>query len=184
MKLVEADAEGPQIAESDVARPTPPRPERRRVVVSLGFTLAVLIGTVVTIYTVFPERHDHLATAALESHRAGDTDWQLEAPGAAELRGWTLALLEQAPPLPALGDDLSVLGARPVELLKRPAAVIRYRIGSDEVTLVVQRTRIEHRAERQDGDELVTVWQRGAWTYGAVGPHATRSSWAPRVGAP
>jgi hypothetical protein len=185
MKLVEADAEGPEIAGGDVVRPTPPRPERRRVVVSLGFTIAVLIGTVVTIYTVFPARHDHLAAAALEAHHQVDTGYQLIAPGPAELRGWTVALLGEAPPVPAPSNDVKILGARPLTLLKRPAAVLRYRIGGNEVTLLVQRTRVTaHRATRHEGIERAETWHRGVWTYVAVGPEATASTWERRVGVP
>jgi len=52
MKLVEAESTGP--VEGDAALVTPPRPPHRRVSVSLVFTLTVLVGTVVTIYAMFP----------------------------------------------------------------------------------------------------------------------------------
>ena len=60
MKLIEAESTGP--VEGDEALVTPPRPPRRRVSVSLLFTLTVLIGTVVTIYAMFPARHNVLMT--------------------------------------------------------------------------------------------------------------------------
>lgn len=185
MKLVEADAEGPPGEEDAVARPTPPRPERRRVVVSLGFTVAVLVGTVFTIYAVFPARHNYLVTAALEEHRR-DAPWQLEAPAPAELRAWTLGFLDLAAPLPEASADIVAVGARRVELLNRPAAVVRYRIEGGEVTMVVQRARdlAARRVSRVDGRDRVVSWRRGAWSVAAVGPEVSAEVWTARVGAP
>jgi len=75
MKLVEAESTGP--VEGDAALVTPPRPPHRRVSVSLLFTLTVLIGTVVTIYAVFPARHNLLLTQAIARHREASSTWDL-----------------------------------------------------------------------------------------------------------
>ena len=185
MKLVEADAEGPAESSEAIARPTPPRPERRRVMVSLGFTIAILVGTVVTIYAVFPARHDHLATAAVEEHRK-DGDFELTRPAPAELRAWSLALLGGSAPLPAPTADVVTVGARRLTLLKQPVAVVRYRIGSDDVTFLVERLRDagQRRLSRREDDLRVEAWRLALWTCAAVGPEASAATWMPRVGVP
>ena len=68
MKVVEAEVTGP--VEGEDAIVTPPRPLHRRVSVSLLFTLSVLIGTVVTSYTVFPARHNVLMAETMKSDLA------------------------------------------------------------------------------------------------------------------
>ena len=152
--------------------------------VSLGFTVAVLLGTVVTIYAVFPARHNYLATAATEAHHASD-GWQVAAPTTDMLRVWALGILGEEVPLPAAAPDLAVVGARRVELLNRPAAVIRYRIADSDVTMVIQRSRDPgaRRVSRSEGGDHVESWRRGKWSIAAVGPDATAAAWAPRVGA-
>jgi hypothetical protein len=183
MKLVEADAEGPQVAEDEAPRPTPPRPERRRVMVSLGFTVAVLLGTVVTIYAVFPARHNYLATAAIDAHHEVAT-WQVAQPTTDMLRVWALGILGDEVPLPAAAPDLVVVGARRIELLNRPAAVVRYQIGGSDVTMVIQRARdpAARRVSRTEGGDHVESWRTGKWSIAAAGPDATAAAWAPRVG--
>jgi hypothetical protein len=185
MKLVEADAEGPQVAEDEAPRPTPPRPERRRVVVSLGFTVAVLLGTVVTIYAVFPARHNYLATAATDAHHE-TAAWQVAQPTVDELRAWFAGALGDEVPLPDAASDVAVVGVRRVELLNRLAAVVRYQIGGSDVTMVIQRARdpAARRVSRTEGDDHVESWRTGKWSIAAVGPAATAPAWGPRVGAP
>ena len=98
MKLVEAESTGP--VEGDDALVTPPRPPHRRVSVSLLFTLTVLIGTVVTIYAMFPARHNLLMTEALALHREPPA-WDLNAPSGDEARGWLIGVVGNNPPMPA-----------------------------------------------------------------------------------
>jgi hypothetical protein len=179
MKLVEAESTGP--VEGDAALVTPPRPPHRRVSVSLLFTLTVLIGTVVTIYAVFPVRNNVLVTEAIEHHRDASPAWDLPAPNPAELRAWLLGVVGKDAPLP--GDGVagapSVIGAARLNILNRAAAVIRVRVGSDEVTYLVQHARgiaPEH-SERQDGELRAVAWRAGPYTVVAVGPDASAASW-------
>jgi len=185
MKLVDADTERPE-DEEEVARPTPPRPERRRVVVSLGLTIAVLAGTVVTIYSVFPERHNQLVSRAVESHQRGEPHWQLEAPSPGELDAWAVALLGDGVPVPRPAGGSALIGARPVEIVNRAAGLVRYRIGGSEVTFAVMRSPViaARRVSRRAGDLQIEAWRLGPWSCVAVGPAATSAEWRPAVGAP
>jgi hypothetical protein len=178
MHLVEAEAIGP--IEGDDPRVTPPRPPHRRVSVSLLFTLSVLIGLVVTIYLVFPARHDVLATEAIAQHREAQT-WDLEAPTPTELRAWAIGVVGKGVPLPA--EAATIVGARRIEVLRRRAALIGLRVGSDQVTYLVQNSRgmTPDHAEHKDGELRAVAWRRGKFTTVAVGPDATVTSWLPSV---
>jgi hypothetical protein len=182
MKLVEAESEGP--VEGDSALVTPPRPPHRRVSVSLLFTLSVLIGTVVTIYAVFPPRHNLLLTEAIEHHREGEPAWDLTAPSAAELHAWAIGVVGgKDPPVPGAG---SVIGARRIEIFDRHAAVIRLQVDGDVVTYMVTRARgvAPERSERIEGDLRAVGWRRGPFTCIGVGPNATAHRWLIALGAP
>jgi hypothetical protein len=179
MKLVEAESTGP--VEGDDALVTPPRPPHRRVSVSLLFTLTVLIGTVVTIYVVFPARNNLIVTEAIEHHRDPGVTWDLASPSLAELRAWMIGVVGKDPPLPGDGAQARppIIGARRVELLRRATAVIRVRVGDDEVTYLVQHARgfaPEH-TERVDGALRAVAWRRGPFTVVTVGDEATASRW-------
>jgi hypothetical protein len=179
MHLVEAEAVGP--IEGDDPRVTPPRPPHRRVSVSLLFTLSVLIGTVVTIYTVLPARDDVLATEALHQHRDVPAAWDLETPSAAELRAWAIGVVGKGVPLP--GEASTIVGARRIEVLRRGAALIRLQVGPDQVTYLVQSSRgiaPEH-VEHRDGDLRAVAWRRGKYTFVAVGPDSTAAAWLPSL---
>jgi hypothetical protein len=186
MKLVESDAVGPAAIEEAPPHPTPPRPEHRRVAISFLFTLAVLVGTVVTVYTVFPARHNIVVTTALEEHRRAPQTFQLEHPTAERLQTWALGVLDGPVVLPMPRAGLDVVGARPIEILNRRAAVVRYRIGDAEITLVVQRARDmpKRRVSRADGDDQVEGWRVQKWTFVAVGPAASAAAWKPALGVP
>ncbi|MDB4958281.1 MAG: hypothetical protein JWO36_5850 [Myxococcales bacterium] len=174
MKLVEAEAEGP--VEGDEAIVTPPRPAHRRVSVSLLFTLLVLTGTVVSIYTVFPAPRDNvLVTEAIEQHRNA-VAWDLTTPSATELRAWALGVVGKDAPLPAVGQ---VVGARKIEIHHRGAAVVRVRLDGGDITYVVQHApgiSPEH-AKRTDGELFASEWVNGKFTCVVVGPAATRERW-------
>ena len=179
MRLVDADAEDP------VAAPPPPPPRRldkRRVSVSFLFTVAVLVGCVVTVFMLFPSRHNQVADSALAAHRAGGP-WDLEAPDPVTLAAWARGAVGRDPPMPTASVGVVAVGARTITILRRPAAVIRYRIGDAEVTLVLQRARdLQRRSLHRDADDLrVEAWQRGPWTCVAVGPAASVTTWLPRV---
>lgn len=175
MKLVEADAEGPSAEEPIV---TPPRPEKRRVSISLVFTLSVLIATVVTIYMVFPARHNELITTALHRHEA-PAAWQLAAPSEPELRAWMLGAVGRGAPLPS---GLTVLGASQLEVARRPTAVVRYRLaaGPGELTYVVQKVRsaAPRTGERALHGARAVQWREGDWLVVAVGAEGD-ASWLP-----
>ncbi len=176
MKLVEAESEGP--VEGDDALITPPRPPHRRVSVSLLLTLSVLIGQVVTIYTVFPARHNVFATRAIELHRDPPA-WDLAAPSAETLGAWALGAVGKGAPVP----PLPAIGAIRIDVLERHAAAIRYRVGDDEVTYVVGhagRISPEH-SELHDGELRAVTWPHGAFVCVAVGPDASASRWVDAI---
>ncbi len=175
--LVEAEQTGP--IEGDEPVVTPPPPPHRRVSVSLVLTLSVLIGLVVAIYQVFPARHNVLAHEALSHHKVPPV-WDLPAPSASELKGLLVGAAGKDAPLPAA----PAIGASRIEVLDRHAALIRYRIGADEVTYVVglaARIAPEH-SELHDGALRVVEWERGAYVFAAVGPDASAASWLPVLG--
>ena len=176
MKVVEAEITGPVEGEDAVV--TPPRPLHRRVSVSLLFTLSVLIGTVVTIYTVFPARHGVLVDVAIAQHKEA-SGWDLTGPSSTELRAWAIGVVGKDVPLPGA----PVIGAKKIELLKRHVAVMRLRVGTDEITYAVQHSRSaspEH-VDREDGDLRAVGWHSGSFSCVAVGPKATSATWLPQV---
>lgn len=179
MKLVEAESTGP--VEGDAALVTPPRPPRRRVSVSLVFTLTVLVGTVVTIYAMFPARNNVLVTEALERHRETNPTWDLSAPNPAELRAWVIGVVGKGVPLPGEATPAApaIIGARRLQILNRAAALIRVRLGDDDVTYLVQHARgiAPERSERQDGALRAVAWRKGPFSIVAVGADATAARW-------
>jgi hypothetical protein len=164
MKLVEADAEGPSAEEPIV---TPPRPEKRRVSISLVFTLSVLIATVVTIYMVFPARNNELLTAAVAQHNAAPA-WDLAAPSEPELRAWMLGAVGRGAPLPS---GLPVLGASTLSVVRRPTAVVRYQLPAGELTYLLQRVHsASPRTTERAADGLRAVqWRESDWMVVGVG---------------
>jgi anti-sigma factor RsiW len=172
MKLVETDTEGPEPAQPSAA----PRPEHRRVAVSFFLTAFVLIATVVTVYALFPERHNALLTRAMEVHRENEPD--IVKPSMRELAAWSAGVLGNNVPWPEDGG-FEILGVRRVSVLRRAAAVVYYRVGKDRVTLMAQRARdTPPRKYRRREDGLMAVsWRRGKWTFIAVGPVETIGSW-------
>ena len=179
MKLVEPEAEGPIEGEEPIV--TAPRPPHRRVSVSFLFTLTVLIGTVVAIYVVFPARHNLLLTEAMESHREVDPKWDLVAPSPDLFHGWAIAVAGKNVPLPPA--EARILAARQIDIHDRRAAVIRFALGSDELTYLVQHGRgiPPKRSERTDDDLHAISWKSGKFTCVVVGPSATKATWVPLV---
>jgi len=172
MKLVEAESEGP--VEGDDAVVTPPRPPHRGVSVSLVFTLSVLIGLVVTIYMVFPARHNVLAQRAIALHR-DPPPWDLVALSPEALGAWTTGAIGKGAPVPAV----AALGVSQFDVLERHAAAIRLQIGSDEVTYVVSHAgRITpQQQELHDGELRAVTWVHGAFVCVAVGPETSAATW-------
>lgn len=200
MKLVETDEDDPSAHPEPPVRATPPRPEKRQVMVSLVLTVTVLAGTVIAVFTVFPERHNQLVASTLAEHRRPGP-WDLPRPDAAALEVWMRAVLGEGPPVPAAAPALVPIGARAVTILSRRAALVRYAVGGDgdggggdgggagggdEVTYLVQRARdIPHRRVRErDRDDSVEGWRRGPWTCVAVGPARSADRWRPLLGVP
>ena len=141
-------------------------------------TLSVLVGLVVTIYSVFPARHNVFAVHAIAVHREPPA-WDLAAPSAETLRAWALGAAGKGAPVPAL----PVIGAARIEVLDRQAAAMRVRADGDEVTYVVGhagRIAPEH-AELRDGDLRAVTWPHGAFICVAVGPDATADRWVAAV---
>ncbi len=179
MKLVEAESTGP--VEGEDAIVTPPRPPHRRVSVSLLFTLTVLVGTVVAIYSIFPAHHNMLVTEAIAQHREASPAWDLVSPSAPELRAWAIGVVGKDVPLPAAGA--TVVGARRIRVNDRPTAVIGLTVGSDAVTYVVQHPQgiaPEHQ-ERDDGELRAIGWTHGKFACIAVGPAASAKTWLKAV---
>jgi hypothetical protein len=174
MNLVEAEDVGP--VEGDAPLVTPPRPPHRRVSVSLLFTLTVLIGTVVTIYTMFPARNNVLVTEALAQHKTSQ-QWDLVAPSGPEARAWTIGIAGKDAPMPAA--TATIEGARRLDILNRDAALMRLKIGGDDVTYLIQRARgiAPESSDRKDGSLRAIAWRHGPFTCVAVGPEATSATW-------
>ncbi len=183
MKLVDTDA--PDHEEQPPIRVTSSRPEKRRAAVSLVFTLAVLAGTVIAIFKVFPARHNQILTDTVEAHRRPG-DWEIATPDPTALRMWAIGAVGQSPPLPDNDAVATPLGARTLTILNRRGALVRYRVGTDEVTYLVQRSRdlLRRRVHRVDGTDAVEAWHQGPWTCVAVGPAASADRWRAAVGVP
>ncbi len=192
MKLVDTDADRPDDEAEPAPAVTSPVPEKRRATASLLLTLVILTSTVVTIYTVFPARRDELAATAIAEHRRAAPEWQLTAPDARELSVWTMALLGAGAPVPAPDADLAVIGVRPIDVLDRRGALLRYRVAGagaaagDEVSLVIHRARDvpPRRKTWKDGAEVVESWRAGGFTCVAIGPAASADTWRPKLGVP
>lgn len=175
MHLVEAEATGPVEGEDPVV--TPPRPPHRRVSVSLLFTLTVLIGTVVAIYLGFPPRHHVLMTEAIAQHREPAPAWDLAQPSDVQLAAFVSGVVGggKAVPLPAGPVD----GVRRIEVLNKPTAVIRFHVGAEAVTYIVQRAGSvgPDATERTDDELRAITWQTGAFRFVLVGGDRTVDSW-------
>ena len=186
MKLVDTDEDRPDDDDGPAPAVRPPRPEKRQAMVSLLLTMTILVGTVVTIYTVFPARHNEVMSVATSNHRKDAETWQLAAPGATELSAWALALLGNYPPLPAGDPALTIVGARPVEVLRRKAAFVGYQLDGAAVSYLVVRAHDAppRRVTRRDREDVVESWRSGAWTCVAIGPAASADRWRPQLGVP
>jgi hypothetical protein len=188
MKLIEAETTGPG-EETEVEpppKPLRPRPEKRRVSVSLLLTLLVLVATVVTIYWVFPERHNALIEAGFELHREEQPDYELVNPSDAELDAWGVGAVGRDSSWPAQGKGVRVIGVRTATVLNRPAAVVQYEVEGAPVTVLVQRPRdaVPRTLRRSDGDDKAVLWRRGKQTFVAVGPAASYDKWSSALGVP
>lgn len=174
MSLIEAEETGP--VEGDAPLITPPRPPHRRVSVSLLFTLTVLIGTVVAIYVTFPARNNVLVTEAMDRHLAPEPPWDLVKPTLPELHAWLIGLAGKDAPVPSAAV---VRGADRIEILNRPAAIMRLEIDGEQITYLVQRARgiAPPHTDRKQGELRAIAWRRGPFTCVAVGPDATASTW-------
>jgi hypothetical protein len=181
MKLVEAEATGPVEGEEPIV--TAPRPLHRRVSVSLLFTLTVLVGTVVTIYWVFDARHNVMLTEALVQARETD-DFEIKAPSSEKLNTWGLGMFGERLPMPPA--TIPIIGARRIEILNRRTAVIRLKIGGDDVTYLVQHAKgiVPEQTERADGDLRAVQWLAGAYICAAAGPDASSKQWRKALHAP
>jgi hypothetical protein len=177
MKLVETEL--PHGDEEVSEAPRPPRPERRRVYVSLILTLGVLVATVVAVYLAFPKRDNELMTEAIEAHRRRGP-FQLEGPTAAELKAWTVGVVGDTVPWP----PGKVIGTWQIRILRRPAALVRFASGTGEVTLMAVRAwdAPPRRYRRQDGDDLAVSWRRGPWTLVMIGPATSAERWEAEFG--
>ncbi len=185
MKLIDTDDADDASHPEPPVRPTPPRPEKRQAMVSLLFTITVLVGTVVAVFTIFPERHNEILSTTIHAHRKPEA-WDLTRPDDATLAVWARGVLGDAPPLPAPGADLVPIGAHDLDILGRRAALVRYRLGGDELTYLVQRARDipPRRERRRDGDDDAEGWRNGPWTCVVVGPAKSADAWRPRMGVP
>lgn len=183
MKLVETEL--PHDEEADPEHARPPRPERRRVYVSLALTSSVLFATVAAVYIAFPKRDNELLTAALEVHAAGGP-MQLEKPTGAELTAWTVGALGEVVPWPASSDEIEVVGTRRMKVLRKPVAIVEYRVGAAEVTFIALRAydAPPRKYRREEDGALAVSWRHGPWTFVVVGPAAGAGEWKARLGVP
>jgi len=182
MKLIDSEFEHQSDDEPSVVARRP-RPERRRVYVSLIVTLSVLIATVALIYGIFPKRDNELLDATIDNHRDPGEPGLTE-PTRPELEAWTVGVLGRGVPWPEL--DAELLAAHSFVVVRRKVALLRMRIGGDVVSLAVTLVRAAPpRTHRRVRDGLYAVsWRRKRWTFVAVGPEASAETWAGALGAP
>lgn len=185
MKLVETDIPHGEAEAEVTERPRPPRPEHRRVYVSLLVTLSVLCATVVTIYTLFPKRDNEVLTSAIDAHRERD-QFHTVSWGADQLDAWTIGVLGERVPWPMPDTGRELVATRAVRVLHRPAAMVRYEIAGNEVTVVAMRARDAppRRYRRSDAGHVALSWRDGPWTFVAVGPSPAEDAWREPIGAP
>jgi hypothetical protein len=183
MKLIESELPHGDEEVLEVSRP--PRPERRRVYVSLILTSSVLFATVAAIYIAFPKRDNELLTAALEVH-AAQAPMQLEKPTGAELTAWTVGVLGEVIPWPASSDEIEVVGTRRMKVLRKPVAIVIYRVGEATVSFMALHAydAPPRRWRREEDGALAVSWRHGPWTFVAVGPAAGAGEWKSRLGVP
>jgi hypothetical protein len=183
VKLVETDAALP-IDEDAREVPRPPRPEHRKAYVSLLLTTAVLAATVAVVYVLFPKRHNEVIEETIDYHREPGA-LEIEAPTSGELRAWTIGIHGRAVPWPE-APGLKIVGARRLRMLRKPAAMVRYDLGGDPITVVamVPWDAPPRTIRRDDGGESAVWWRKGPWTFIAVGSAATAEAWQSSVGAP
>lgn len=161
---------------------------RTSAAVSLVLTVGVVFGTVIAIYSIFPNRWAHLADRAIEAHREVPPASELAAPGHAELVAWGRGVLggdatERAVPWPGMGDVVEILAARSFDHDGRRVACAVFSIDSIVVTVVASRRDYEP-GRRANAGDVAIAWRDGPWTIVAVGPVASESQWRPAVGAP
>lgn len=183
MKLAQPEFEHAADDEVVSARLLTPRPERRRVYVSLFVTLAVLSATVFTIYLVVPKRVGAMREAALAEHAEPGT-FDLVKPSQTELEAWSVGLVGAGVPWPRLEGQ--ILGARGLKVLHRRVAAVRYLIDDMEVTLIASRAvDAPPRTRRTQRDGIFCVsYRRGHWTLVAAGPADGAPAWLHSLGAP
>lgn len=182
MKLVETEIE--HITDEDPERPSPPRPERRRVYMSLAVTLTVLIATVITVYVTLPPRHNTIIEAVIAENASSDEELDLTKPTAAEVRAWSVGLFGPGIPWPETGD--TIIGARSFTVLRRKVGIVHYQIAGQRVSLAVTRARdapIRTVRVRDDGRRAIK-YRRRKWTFIAVGPEASADAWLSVLDAP
>ena len=189
MRLVEREIEHAGDGSEREGSPTPPRPEHRRVYVSLILTTAVLVTTVVTVYLVFPKRAGQLLDTALNAHANGCTPetFELIEPTVAELEAWSKGLVGANVAWPPMtGVDASLIGTCSLTVLHRKVAQLRLTVDSESVSLFATRGRDAppRTIRRVRGDLFAVSYRRGRWTWIAVGPAVDRNHWLPLVGAP
>lgn len=152
---------------------------------SLIFTLVVLTSIVATVYTVFPERHNELMSVVVEAH-AEELEFEISKPTRAELVAWSVALLGKDVPWPEHRDDVRLVGVKALQILRRPAALVRYEIAGERVTLLVQRPRdaVPRKHWRRVNGNLALSWRANKFTFTAIGPIATADNWGRYLGVP
>jgi hypothetical protein len=185
MKVFDTDDDDPSAHPEPPVRATPPRPAKRQVTVSLLLTVTILVGTVIAVFTIFPERHNELITSTVAAHRA-TAEWEIADPPDAELRIWARAVLGEPAPLPDASAAATPIGVRSLTILSRRAALVRYRIGDAEVSYLIQRARDipKRRVRTTSGGDAIEAWRKGPWTIVVVGPAATADRWRPVLGVP
>jgi hypothetical protein len=153
--------------------------------VSVLLTLLALGATVAGIYGFFPRRDNELMTQAIEAHRRRTTP-DFAAPTDRELEAWTLGAVGEPVPWPERTAQIRPLGAIGLEIQKGRAAMVRYEVAGNQVSIVARRARDPARrtARRLADDLAARSWRRGRWTFVAVGPAAAADQWIALIGAP
>ncbi len=129
---------------------------------------------------MFPPEGD-LAGEAMSRHRDAQPAWALTSPTPAELRAWVRGVVGDDPPLP--GANVTVLGARRVEVVHHAAALLRVRLADAELSYIVQVARDDEPARPtvDDAELHAVAWRAGHFAFALVGPAASATGWEPAM---
>lgn len=177
MKLVETDVTHEEDVFSESR--TQPRPEHRRVYVSLLLTFSVLATTVGVVYGVFPQREKELIHAVVAFHTAPPSEFALSGVSDTKLSGWVESTMTASVSLPSTSENFKLFGARTVSISRKPVIHVNYRLKGYTVSLFVLRSRgaLPREFHEYETEWAIRSWRDGRFTLIGVGPRENQSEW-------